>query len=250
MRERVYLRFGKQPVILVAPHGADDTHTATIAKKAAEIADGYAVVNQGFERANDVDVDNDKANCNRIDHLNEPVVYDEFLKPLVTLKERIKSKICKGSNQWQMGLGFGSCATKKCILILHIHGAGNIVHQQANEPVELIVGYGLGKKKDSITCAAWRKNLFVDRYRHVASDGDVFEASGGSNYAGRSANNLNQYFRKHDNDRRVESLQLEFPYSSRKTKKAAELTAAKLSIVIETMLKHTSYEHQPHPKFI
>lgn len=253
MRERVYLRFGKLPVILVAPHGADDTHTATIAKEAAERINAYAVVNQGFERAPNVDVDNDKANCNRIDHLNEDVVYEEFLKPLLTFKDRIENKFFTGAiagqlNQWNNYAWAAN--TDKRVLVFNVHGAGNIVHQEANEPVEVIVGYGLGNKKDSITMVEWRKNLFIDTYRRVADDGEVFEASGGSKYAGRSANNLNQYFRKHQNDRYVESLQLEFPYSTRSTKKAAVITAAKLAVVIEQVAKSASYKATPHPKFI
>lgn len=252
MRERVYLRMGTQPVIMIAPHGADDTHTATIARKAAESLNCYAVINQGFERAATVDADKDQANCNCIDQVVVPVVYDEFLKPLITYKEAIKMKLLGVPmlrQQWRLGYGYQSGTTQR-VLLFHIHGAGNIVHQEANEQVEVIVGYGLGNKKDSITCSMWRKNLFVDAYRRVATEGDVFEARGGSKYAGRSANNLNQYFKKHQSDPLVESIQLEFPFSTRQTEMAAELTAAKLAIAVDELLKRSSYPNVPVPKFI
>ena len=250
MRERVFLRIGQKPVIIVSPHGADDTHTATIAKETAKIVDGFAVVNQGFERAATVDEAKDKANCNRIDHLNEPVVFDEFLKPLIKYKDIARAKILGQRLNQPHWFSPSTIGTTHRVLIFHIHGAGNIVHQQANEPVEVIVGWGLGKKKNSLTCQEWRKNLFVDSYRQIANEGDVFEASGGSNYAGRSSNNLNQFFRKHQSDPCVESMQLEFPFSSRTTKKAAVATAAKLALVIGEVLSRSSYLNQPTPKFI
>jgi len=249
MRERVYTRHGKHNVIIVSPHGGDDTHTATIAKKAAETVDCWAVINQGFERNKTVDIDNDQADCNRIDHITQPIVFDEFLKPIVSFRDRIRKKICQTPSFEGAGW-FSSNSIVGRILILYIHGAGNVVHKMANEPVEVVVGYGLGNKKDSLTCDIWRKNCLVDAYRNIVDDGEVFEASGGSRYAGRAANNLNQYFRKHDNDQFVETMQLEYPFSVRKTKKAAELAAAKLSIVIEEVLKYAKYDRTPHPKFI
>ena len=243
MRERVFTRHGKTNVILVCPHGPDDNHTADITKKAADIVNGWAVVNQGFERSDHVDADNDKANCNRIDHITQPVVTDEFLQPMLKFKDLIqyRAKNVAKVHLWNQ---------IERVLILHVHGVGDGIHRLANEPVEVVVGYGLGIKKDSITCKEWRKNLFIDAYRNIADDGEVFEASGGSKYAGRSSNNLNQYFRKHENERSIDSLQLEFPFSVRKDKKAAEITAAKLALVIEKLLNHSKYESIPHPKFI
>jgi hypothetical protein len=247
MRERVFTRHGKKNVIIVAPHGADDTHTITVAKEAAEIADCWAVINQGFERAPNVDADNDQANCNRVDHVVQPVVCDEFLNPLLNFVTYIKRKSGMPVNHrgW-----FAPAGEREHILIFHIHGVGNAIHKLANETVDIVVGYGLGNKKDSLTCELWRKNLFVDICRNLATEGDVFEASGGSNYAGRSANNLNQYFRKHDKDMMIESMQLEFPFSTRKTKKNAALAAAKLATAIEKVVLSTSYDHTPNPKFI
>lgn len=238
MRERVNVIHGKHPILLVAPHGPDDTNTALIAEMTAANVQAYAVVNHGFDRGEEVDVNNDIADCNRIDHCMSEVVYDEFLKPIL----KIKDKITKKSN--------GLLDDPKHLFILYIHGAGDIVHKEANEPVDVIVGYGLGKEKDSITCKAWRKNLFVDLWRNYSNDGEVYEGSGAGRYAGRSSNNMNQYFRKHELNRQVQSLQLEFPFSMRNTESRATITAMMLGLVLKDILKYESYDKEPRIKLI
>jgi hypothetical protein len=248
MRERVSTIIGKVPVILVAPHGADDTNTAVIAEHAAKQLNCYAVINRGFERSDVVDVDKDKADCNRIDHARKDVVFDEFLRPIIKFKERCLQKSL--SKKLQTGTWSGKYPMSDPVHIFHIHGCNNSVHNEANEPVEVIIGYGLGIKKDSLTCDEWRKNCFVDIYRNYANDGDVFIAKGGSRFAGRDSNNLNQYFRKHEMDANVHSMQLEFPFSARNSESRAVLTAMLLSTVILDYLSFEQYEKEPKPKFI
>ena len=250
MKERVSLRIGKSPIILVSPHGCDDNNTDIVAEKAAEQLDCYAVINRGFDRSETVDVNNDKANCNRCDHIKEDVVYEEFLKPILKFKDKILKKIklpMGGHGGW--GWNLPDVDSPKC-LIFCLHGAGDKVHSTANETVEVIVGYGLGTKKDSLTCELWRKNLLVDLYRKYSNDGDIFEARGGSKYAGRSTNNLNQYFRKHDLNPWVDCMQLEFPYSHRKTETRAELCATLLATVLQDFIEFEGYQNEPSPKFI
>ena len=253
MKERVSLVIGKNPIILVAPH-CDDNNTDIIAEETAKLLNCYAVINRGFDRSDDVDVNNDKANCNRCDHVKEDVVYEEFLKPIIKFKDQILKRIDKESGLgrgWPSGTGWmlPDINSPKC-LIFYLHGVGDKVHSTANEQVTAIVGYGLGTKKDSLTCELWRKNLLVDLYRKYSNDGDIFEAKGGSKYAGRGANNLNQYFRKHDLIPWVDCMQLEFPYSHRKTKNRAVLCSTLLTIVLKDFLKHTEYHNEPSPKFI
>ena len=243
MQERVNVIFGKQPILLVAPHGPDDHNTAIITETAAKCCDSYAVINQGFERGEDVDIDNDIADCNRVDHCGSEIVYDEFLKPILKIKENITKKF-RGAS-WVSG-----DESEKKLLILFIHGAGNIVHKEANEQVDVIVGYGLGNAKDSLTCRAWRKNLFVDLWRKYSNVGEVYEGSGSGRYAGRSSNNMNQYFRKHQLDRQVESMQLEFPYSMRQTDINAHDTGKHLALVLLGMMGIDSYTKQPQTKLI
>jgi hypothetical protein len=253
MKERVSLRIGKSPIILVAPHGCDDHNTDIIADEAAKICNCYTVINRGFDRSDVVDVNNDKANCNRVDHAKEDVVYEEFLKPIIKFKNQIIKKLSGSTilpiNVRGWGWNLPDKNSPKC-LILYIHGAGDKVHSTANERVEVITGYGLGTKKDSLTCEMWRKNLLVDLYRNYSTDGDIFEAKGGSNYAGRSTNNMNQYFRKHELEPWVDSMQLEFPYSHRKTETRAELCGTLLGTVLTDFITYDKYDDEPHPKFI
>lgn len=243
MRERVNVIRGTQPILLVAPHGPDDTNTDLIARLAANHIKGHAVINQGFERGDIVDVDNDIADCNRVDHCKESVVYDEFLKPIIKIRDQVAKKLVQ-PGWWE------SDDKGARLLVLYIHGAGDIVHREANEPVGVILGYGLGSNKDSLTCRSWRKNLFIDIWRNYSNDGDVFEGGGSGRYAGRSSNNMNQYFRKHDLDRQVESMQLEFPFSTRNTESQATVTAMLLGSVLSEMLKHETYTSTPKAKLI
>lgn len=246
MRERVSQRIGRIPVILVCPHGANDNNTAIVTEETAESLDCYSLINRGFDRGSTVDVDADIADCNRVSHIQQDVVCDEFLKPLISFKTQCMTKLFGIAPNYMGRPGI----TGKKVLILYLHGAGNIVHKIANEPVGIIVGYGLGRKKNSPTCEQWRKNLFVDLFRNYCNDGDAFEGKGGGNYAGRGADNVNQYFRKHDRDHWVDTMQLEFPWSRRKTKDLAKLTAELLSTVVSDMIKHDEYDPIPQPKFI
>lgn len=241
MRERVNVIYGKKPLLIVAPHGPDDTNTAIIALQAAKSCEANAVINQGFERGEIVDVDKDIADCNRVDHCQSEVVTDEFLKPILKIKNQVTKKF--------KNTGWYDEEPKDRLLIVFVHGAGDIVHTEAGELIDVIVGYGLGKSKDSITCRSWRKNLFVDLWRSISA-GEVYEGAGDGRYAGRSSNNMNQYFRKHELDRQVESLQLEFPFSTRKTEMDATVTGKTLALVLRDMLRYIEYNEHPTTKLI
>ena len=238
-------------MLFVAPHGPDDNNTAIIAEKAAETCDGFYVINNGFERKGEtVDVDEDKANCNRIDHVLEEVVKEEFLDPITKFAEQMKNIIWSGPG-WPY---YVDPATICKPMIFYIHGAGDHVHKEVGEDVAVIVGYGLSHKNDSLSCEDWRRKLFVHSYRGMASgDGEVYEGKGGGNYGGRSANNMNQYFRKHDPDMLIDSMQLEFPYSTRCTESIATMTGVLLATVAQDILNYDPSNPlgiEPKQKFI
>lgn len=228
---RVDVIYGKKPIILVAPHGSDDMHTALITETVAKKLDANAVINYGFERGETPDPDNDIADCNRIDHCQSPIVYEEFLKPLIKIKSIIDSTFRMKEEQ---------------TLVLFIHGCGDIVHKETGENVGVIVGYGLGGKKDSITCRNWRKNAFVEFWRRNCKGHEVYEGSGSGRYAGRSSNNMNQYFKRYENIS-ADSLQLEFPLSFRSH---PHLASNLIAITIEDMWSYIKFNGNPITKLI
>ena len=245
MKERVIAIIGNRPIILVAPHGADDVNTDIVAEHAAKILSCCVVANRGFQRSNDVDVERDKADCNKINHCLSEVVFEEFLKPILKFKDKITQGIHQNKNPIK-----NMYSPYETVHLFFIHGCGDMVNKEAKEQVGLIVGYGLGVKKDSLTCDVWRKNLFVHLYRKFSKNGDIFEGKCGGKYAGRNKNNLNQYFRKKDMDVRVQSMQLEIPYSFRKTKDTAIDTANLLSSVIMDYYRQGKFELEPNKKLI
>lgn len=244
MRERVSVIKGKTPILLVAPHGSDDIGTDVLTEKISKILDCYAVINRGFDRASIVDVNNDKADCNRIDHITKDVVKDEFLKPLL----KIKNKLTRNWLANYSSMTWMPTSQQEHLLIFYIHGVGDKIHKVAKEQVDVVVGYGLGIKKHSLTCKRWRKNLLVDTWKHLGTGG-IFEGKGGGKYAGRNANNLNQYFRKHELDRNVDSMQLEIPYCHRKPEKINS-TAGTIAAVLSTVAHSNCYDFEPSPRFI
>jgi hypothetical protein len=123
MKERVTTLLGTCPVIIVAPHGhhLDDSHTCSLAMAAAEELGAFAVINNNWKRSQVVDELKGLANCNNINHCQEPVVKAEFLDPIheaisVTLEEYF-NKVIDTDNY---GLGIHRP------LVLMIHGVGKL----------------------------------------------------------------------------------------------------------------------------
>jgi hypothetical protein len=245
MRERVSTIIGKTPIILICPHGNDDNNTAIITELAAKQLKCYAVINRGFDRSDSVDVDNDLADCNKIDHVKQDVVYEEYLKPIKKFVQKLLTRNTPAALKSGWGVGYYYTKAEDACHIFHIHGCGNAIHKEAGGQVELVLGYGLGIKKHSLTCDEWRKNLLISLFRHYAHGGEVYLGKGGGKYAGRDSNNMNQYFRKHEHIDAVQSVQLEYPYSTRGTEANAAATAMQLAVVLEDYLKADSYDAEP-----
>jgi hypothetical protein len=248
MRERVSVIHGKKPIILVVPHGADDTNTAVIAEFAAKYTNCCAVINRGFERSEEVNEAKDLADCNRIDHVKQEVVFDEFLRPIKKFREKFVHKSFNAN--LSTGSRPGVYTTADPVHIFYIHGCGDGVHKEAGELVQVIVGYGLGAIKHSLSCDLWRKDAFVQLFQDYAVDGNVYEGKSGGKYAGRDSNNMNQYFRKHERYENTHSMQLKFPYSWRNTETSASLTGILLSTVLVDYLEETEFDGASQELFI
>lgn len=229
MGERVSVRDGILPVVVVAPHGFDDPYTDIIAETIANRLDCYAVINCGWEREDKVDVNNDKANCNSIAHCHEDVVKDEFLDPLIRYIHRSNKTIYAAG-----GLG-GTCPFLKKTVMLTIHGAGDQARVIAKNPkLDFILGTGLGKPPRP-TCESWRKTAFA--YYLVNKGVNVWEGKAGGGYAAWGKDNLNQLFvGKYPG--LAESIQIEIirkPW--RENEKRAEGTGNVIADTIKEVLK-------------
>lgn len=199
-----------------AGHGAIAPSTAS-ASSGEEIG-AYAIINRGWERADDVDDLNSLANCNNIDHLYEDVVCEEFLEPL----ERYYSQIM----QKHGGMYY-----------FIIHGCGNDARNNSSPNLSAILGYGDGNKP-SLTCTNEMRRCFHDI---LVQDKlwNVWHAGPGSKFSGWDKRNLNQFWRKHQHDIDVQGFQLEFVTALRKTEGDAEVSGRYLASVVERLTNST-----------
>jgi hypothetical protein len=203
------------PAIIIAPHGAegDDDYTAPLAETIANEVGCYAVINWGWERADKVDYFNDKANCNNIVHLQEDVVKDEFLDPI----ERYVNRIYQDSPE---------------VFIYIMHGMGDDARKKANDPgLDLVIGYGEGQKKSSLSCDPWREQSFA--YICHKSGFGVHHGKGGGSFAGNARNNLNQLYRKWQPTPSVHSMQIEVIRDMRLDEDTARFTGEQLAMCVE-----------------
>lgn len=231
MKERVTTVLGTSPVILVAPHGhdLDDSHTGALTIAAAKALDCYAVVNNDWKRSKVVDEIKGEANCNNIDHCNEPVVKAEFLDPITDAINDIQNNDANNNN-----------ATP---FVLMIHGVGNSIRAKSKDPkLDLIVGFGAGDKP-RLTCEQWLTDLFIDSAEGIAK-WKTYEGAPGGDYSARSSKNLTQALHRlyHGS---VNVLQLEFVYEVRKDDAVAEAAGKRLADVVKSMSNYTSYT-RPH----
>ncbi len=222
--ERVSLIEGKKPIIFVAPHGApcDDTNTALMTEILAELTEGYAVINRGWERGKDIDYKREKANCNNVEHCHKDVVKEEFLDPLIRFKCRILKK-------WSRAM------------IVYVHGMSNSIREQSQIPnLNYVVGFGRGNP-NSFTCQKWIKDFIV---YHLATGDNckVGEGKAGGNYAAWRKNNMTQLFRKWYPDSEVDSIQLEIINELRQQRQTAKITAQIIAITMSELLECNKWE--------
>jgi hypothetical protein len=213
--ERTSVIQGTSPVLLVAPHGADDKNTAELAESIARRFGAFAVINRGWSRSKTVDQFRDMANCNDVRHLNEDVVKEEFLLPIMRSVARIKKKYGK-------------------VLILIIHGCRDQVKVNAEDDMlDIIVGYGSGNPP-SYSCKLRTKNAFILCLQEEGFG--VYEGAAGGRYAGKSKNNLNQLFVRWHPDNMVESIQLEVVNELRSDREMIGLTADGIITALDSFM--------------
>ena len=220
--ERVSVIQGRNPLIVVAPHGydQDDQNTDLMAETIAGQLDCFAVINRGWERSEAVDYLRDKADCNNVVHCMEDVVREEFLEPIIRFKDKVLTR------------------SESCY-IFYIHGMSNRHRKSANDPaLDIVVGHGAGSP-NSYTCELWQKDFMLHELNR--SGIKAYEGKKGGSMSGWSRNNLNQYFRKWELEKSVNSMQLEVIYELRRERDLATLTADYLAVAMGKLLKAKSW---------
>jgi hypothetical protein len=213
--ERVLALEGETPLIIVAPHGVDDTNTDIIAEKVAEELGAFAVINKGWQRSQSVDYFKDLANCNDVRHLKHDVIKEEFLDPILRFSNKIKKKY------------------EEKVFMLILHGCSDSVRDIVNEDLDMIIGFGDGDPP-SYSCNIKFKNAFLHYLQKERFC--VYEGRSRGAYAGRSNNNLNQLFRRWYPDDDVNSIQLEITKELRSNKHLIDVTSAGLVNAIDALM--------------
>ena len=209
--ERISVIQGDLPVLIIAPHGANDPGTILVAEQIQKEIDAFLVVNRGWMRAKEVDYWRDLADCNKISHCHDEVIKDEFLDPIIRETNRILEN-------------WGRCNT------YILRSVGNFVRRIAEEPkLDFSVGCGAGPSDEtsSYSCDPLMKDAFIGMLNN--SGLVAYEGAGTGKYAGRDNNDLNQLFRKWYYDSDVHSMQIEIVKELLEDKDMAKLTGIELA---------------------
>lgn len=225
--ERVSIISGKLPIIVVAPHGfnGNDENTAYIAEYIAQKINAYAVINRGWERDDDVDFLNDKADCNNVLHCHEDVVKDEFLDPILRFKNRIMLE-----------------AKFDTVYVYYIHGMSN-KHRKicGDNKLDIVLGHGAGSP-NSFTCKNWEKDAFA--HQLMRNGLTTYIGASGGPMSGWARNNMNQLFRKWYYDSMVSSMQIEIIYERRALLTTCQSLADILSDAMRTICTLENFSTQ------
>lgn len=229
MEERVSIINGTVPLLLVCPHGDDDTNTNIVTESCAEALKCYALINHGWKRAADVDEIAGFADCNSVNHAmntNNSVVYDEYGRHFIKFRQKIMKK-------WN---GF---------YIFHIHGIGNHIKKKASDNVHMVMGFGKSKKKPQLTCDLWVKNAFAKSVENQGMNNIIlYQGKAGGNYTARKNDNMNQYYRHYTHEPSIQSIQLEITYDLRDDEQIADHTGKFLAGCLHQLLSHNGVDPQ------
>lgn len=217
--ERVQTRTGRLPVVVVVPHGhpEDDVNTDLVGDVLATDLNASAVINTGWRRATTPATSSGLANLNDLRQCRQQPMRREFLDPLLGLVQSITER-------------FNRCH------VIHVHGMADLVREKTGSAVDLVLGYGAGNPP-SYSCDLTYKDALVTR---LTGEGlVVFQGKPGGAYAAWRADNLNQLFRHHRPDLRVQSVQLEIVNALRRTTDDAVRTGLRLAKALDKFL-HTA----------
>lgn len=225
---------GKNPIILIAPHGNTDTNTDKLTRKLAENLECHSIINNAWKKSNIVNEAEYLGDCNKKSHItSSDAIFSEFTQNINCAINSSKNQIINSKDE-----------DITPIFILNIHGCKNIPY------VSLILGYGYSFKTPKMTIDhIFKKSLLYsfDKYydKHIC----IGDSTG--NYGAYSDENLNQYlFNTHnDDDVVLQILQIEIPYDCRKSTNIINNTANILTYCINKTL-YINKLFNIEPKFL
>lgn len=221
IQERVTAIRGKQPILIVAPYGADDKNTDVLANSMSDMLEGYAVINNGWKRGAVVDYKNEIADCNRYSHFSSYVVKEEFLNPINRFKKEILEK-------------------HKYMLLFCICGLKNRVRAVMNDAkLAYVIGWG---QPGQYTCQAWIKDYMLYDLGVRDKQYNAYEGKEGGAFTGCGGTVIQLY---NDIDSRVDAMQISVIDALKQSKASAGVTAQVLSIVIGDLMERSSGWNPP-----
>jgi hypothetical protein len=224
MKERVSLLHGSQPIIIVSPYAADEAFMGVIAEEMAKRLNAYALINNGFKKSDDVNVLQDQANLDRIEHVYEDVVKEEFLDPLMSAKRRLMKKHLQ-------------------VFVFYLYGFDSEVEEKTGNDIDIILGYGQAVVSNSYLCPVWWISKFIDSWdSHSWTSGDVYCGKPGGPFTARSIHRLPQIFRKVSPDPDVQSLQIFVSDKFRHSHPDAAFCGVLLANIIEEIVKSDYFD--------
>lgn len=230
--QRINLVHGKEPIIIVAPHAADEAYIGVVAEEMAKRSNGYAIINSGFKIADDVDVMKDFADCNRVEHIQQDVVKDEFLDPLLATKRTLAKKHSR-------------------ILVLSLYGLDIAVEQNAGKAIDIVLGYGQAVVNSSYTCPMWVIDMFINEWEsHGWTSSDVYCGKPGGIFSARSIHHLPQLFQKVYPDKDVQAVQIFISDRFRRDRGGAAFCGVVLANVIQEIAKADYFDESMDKNYI
>lgn len=176
--ERVSLIHGTEPIIIVCPHACEEPYMDTVAREVAKRSNAYAIINNGFKISDTVDTSNDQADCDRVDHLTQDVVREEFLDSLLATKRTLSRKHSR-------------------IIVLALYGLDNQIEAKAGYNIDVVLGYGQAVVHNSYTCPLWMIDMFINEWKsHGWTSSSVCCGKPGTPMSARSIHHLPQLFQK------------------------------------------------------
>ena len=173
--ERVSIIHGNKPILLIAPHGPEDRNTDTFTASAAKALGCSAVINRGFIKGPRVDVSHDIANCDHVSHCRSPVVYDEFMRPIVRWYNRFSKN-------------------HRTLYVFVVHSIDSIVRDLTSRDLSMVIGFGQNFKNPRFSCDPWRKDLLSFLFAKDKNAWGVWVAGDQSPFSGWEPTCLNQLF--------------------------------------------------------